>query len=86
MAEPARSVEDRLGTLERRVTSIDQRLERVEGKQDAMQASITSILAFQQAHSERLTCLDRRFDDLEKLIRDSLNGSQPTAATSQRTP
>ncbi|MCY4663324.1 MAG: hypothetical protein OXC00_01515, partial [Acidimicrobiaceae bacterium] len=64
----------------------DQRLERVEGKQDAMQASITSILAFQQAHSERLTCLDRRFDDLEKLIRDSLNGSQPTAATSQRTP
>ena len=81
MAEPARSVEDRLGTLERRVTSIDQRLERVEGKQDAMQASITSILAFQQAHSERLTCLDRRFDDLdrrfddlEKLIRDSLNG------------
>ncbi|MCY4666303.1 MAG: hypothetical protein OXC00_16745, partial [Acidimicrobiaceae bacterium] len=69
MAEPARSVEDRLGTLERRVTSIDQRLERVEGKQDAMQASITSILAFQQAHSERLTCLDRRFDDLEKLIR-----------------
>ena len=74
MAEPARRVEDRLGTLERRVTSIDQRLERVEGKQDAMQASITSILAFQQAHSERLTCLDRRFDDLEKLIRDSLNG------------
>ena len=45
MAE--RSVEDRLGTLERRVTSMDQRLERVEGKQEAM-------LAWQQAHSERL--------------------------------
>ena len=60
-------VEGRLGTLERRVTSIDQRLERVEGKQDAM-------LAWQQAHSERVTCVMQRFDDLEKLIRESLNG------------
>ena len=80
MAEPSGienrlgTVENRLGTLERRVTSVDQRLERVEGKQDAMQVSITSILAFQQAHSERLTCLDQRFDDLEKLIRESRNG------------
>ena len=61
-----------MGTLERRVTSIDHRLERVEGKQDAM-------LAWQQAHSERLTCLeakmDQRFEALEKLIADSLNGN-----------
>ena len=63
-------VEGRLGTLERRVNSMDQRLERVEGKQDAM-------LAWQQAHSERVTCMMERFDDLEKLIRESLNGSQP---------
>ena len=73
----AHSVEDRLGnvetrlsTVERRVNSIDQRLERVEGKQDAM-------LAWQQAHSERVTCVMQRFDDLEKIvveIRDSLNG------------
>ncbi len=73
-----RTIEDRVGTLERRVTSIDQRLERVEGKQDAMQASLVSILAWQQAHSERLTCLeakmDQRFEALEKLIRESLNG------------
>ena len=61
------AVEGRLGTLERRVNSMDQRLERVEGKQDAM-------LAWQQAHSERVTCVMQRFDDLEKLIRDSLNG------------
>ncbi|MCY4424413.1 MAG: hypothetical protein OXC06_15230 [Acidimicrobiaceae bacterium] len=74
MAEAVRSVEDRLGSVERRVSSIDQRLERVEGKQDAMQTSITSILAFQQAHSERVTCIMQRFDDLEKLIRESLNG------------
>ena len=66
MAEP-RSAEDRLGTVERRVSSIDQRLERVEGKQDAM-------LAWQQAHSERVACVMQRFDDLEKLIRDSRNG------------
>lgn len=41
-------LDQRLGTLERRVNSVDQRLERVEGKQDAM-------LAWQQAHSERVT-------------------------------
>ena len=67
------AVEGQLGTLERRVNSMDQRLERVEGKQDAM-------LAWQQAHSERVTCVMQRFDDLEKIvteIRDSLNGSRP---------
>ena len=68
----------RLGKLERRVASIDQRLERVEGKQDAMQTSLTSILAWQQAHSERVDALtarmDSRFDCLEKLIRDSIIG------------
>lgn len=58
----------RLGKLERRVNSIDQRLERVEGKQDAM-------LAWQQAHSERMTCMMQRFDDLEKLIRNNGHGS-----------
>ncbi len=56
-------VEERLGTLERRVNGIDQRLERVEGKQDAM-------LAWQQAHSERMT----RLGELVTEIRDSLNG------------
>ncbi|MDE0657427.1 MAG: hypothetical protein OXH58_12680 [Acidimicrobiaceae bacterium] len=61
------NVEQRLGALERRVNSMDQRLERVEGKQDAM-------LAWQQAHSERVTCMMGRFDDLEKLIRESRNG------------
>ena len=67
------AVEGQLGTLERRVNSMDQRLGRVEGKQDAM-------LAWQQAHSERVTCVMQRFDDLEKIvteIRDSLNGSRP---------
>ncbi|MCY3650310.1 MAG: hypothetical protein OXG40_11265 [Acidimicrobiaceae bacterium] len=68
------TVESRLGTLERRVNSMDQRLQRVEGRIDAMHTSMTSMIAFQQAHSERLTCLDRRFDDLEKLIRDGMNG------------
>ena len=65
------ATEDDLDALKRRVNSIDQRLERVEGKQDAM-------LAWQQAHSERLTLLDDRmtqgFKDLEKLIREGLNG------------
>ena len=62
--------DQRLGKLERHANSIDQRLGRVEGKQDAM-------LAWQQAHSERVTLLDARFDTLEKLmveIRDRLNG------------
>lgn len=56
--------------LERRVNSMDQRLERVEGKQDAM-------LAWQQAHSERVAALDTRLDGIEKIvveIRDRLNG------------
>ena len=69
MTEP-RSIEDQLGTLERRVTSMDKRLERVEGKQDAMQVNITNILSFQQANSERIALMDerftQRFDGLEK--------------------
>ena len=71
MAESERSLEDRLCAVERRVNSIDQRPERVEGKQEAM-------LAWQQAHSERVSLMDarfsQRFDDLEKLIRESRNG------------
>lgn len=62
--------------LERRVNSIDQRLAKLEGLYESLHSSITSILAFQQAHSERLTALDGRFDDLEKLIRESLNGQR----------
>lgn len=73
MAEP-RGIEERLGTVERHVNSIDQRLAKMEGLYESLHSGITSVVAFQQAHSERLTCLDRRFDDLEKLIRDSLNG------------
>ena len=69
--------DQRLDTLERRVISVDQRLEKMEGLYQSLHSGITSILAFQAAHSERLTCMDHRFDTLEKIVievRDSLNG------------
>ena len=74
----ARTTEDRLGTVERHTNLNDQRLTKLEGLYESVHAGITNILAFQQAHSERLTCLeakmDQRFETMEKLIRESLNG------------
>lgn len=53
------------------MNSIDQRLERVEGLTELMSERLNLI-------HERLDLMDgrfsQRFDDLEKLIRDSMNG------------
>lgn len=67
-------VEQHLGTLERRVSSIDQRLERVEGRLEAFQSGSNT---FHTAILAEMSLMSQRFDNLEKLIRDSLNGSQP---------
>ena len=72
------SVEDRLGTVERHTNSNDHRLTKLESLYESVHVGITNILAFQQAHSERVALMDerftQRFDDLEKLIRESRNG------------
>ena len=71
----------RLGTVERRVNSMDQRLERVETRLEAFQSGTntfhTAILAEMNRTNGCFDAVDARFDALEKLIRDSLNGSQP---------
>lgn len=66
-----RSDEDRLGTLERRVTSMDQRLERVETRLEAFQSGTNT---FHTAILAEMSLMGQRFDNLEKLIRESRNG------------
>ena len=65
-------IEQQLGTLERRVNSMDQRLERVETRLEAFQAGTNT---FHTAILAEMSLMSQRFDALEKLIRDSLNGS-----------
>lgn len=67
-------VNQRLGMLERRVSGVDQRLERVEGRLEAFQSGTST---FHTAILAEMSLMSQRFDALEKLIRESLNGSQP---------
>ncbi len=64
-------IEKRLGTLERRVSSIDQRLERVETRLEAFQSGTNT---FHTAILAEMNLMNQRFDVLEKLIRESMNG------------
>ena len=62
MVEPERGVEDRLGTLERRVTSMDQRLERVETRLEAFQSGTNT---FHTAILAEMSLMNQRFDTRE---------------------
>lgn len=60
-----------IGAMKSHVKSINQRLERVEGRTELMSERLNLI-------HERLDVMDarftQRFDDLEKLIRNGMNG------------
>ena len=69
----AQTLDGRLGKLERRVTSIHLRLERVEGRLEAFQSGTNS---FHTAILAEMSLISQRFDASEKLIRESVNGSE----------
>ena len=71
-------VVERLGKLERRVNGIDNRLERVEHRLEAFQSGVNT---FNTAILAEMGRLNGRFDDLENLIRDSLNGQHGPAGS-----